>query len=230
MYILAVDSSSEILSVCINKDNMCLGEYTIKNLKTHSPKILPMIDELLKNCDLTINDIDLFACSIGPGSFTGLRIGLSVLKSMAQALNKPIIGVETLLSLANNVTENNQEYLICPILDAKNNNVYSCLFDKKYNLVVDYSALTINELINICQKQTKPIYFVGNGAIIYRELIEKKIKEKNIFGIINSELNSKNIAIGAYNKYLNNNTDDLYNLAPMYLKSSSAERVLKNEK
>lgn len=227
MYILAVDSSSEILSVCINKDNICLGEYTIKNLKTHSPKILPMINELLNNIDLTINDIDLFACSIGPGSFTGLRIGLSVLKSMAQALNKPIIGVETLLSLAINVNMLELDYIICPIIDAKNNNVYSALLDKDFNIIVDYSALTVNTLIEICKKQSKPIYFIGNGAIIYKDIIKENIQ--NILCIKNSDLNSKNIAICAYNKYLNNQIDDIYTLSPMYLKSSSAERQCKNE-
>ena len=230
MYILAVDSSSEILSVCVNKDDICLGEYTIKNLKTHSPKILPMIDELLKNIDLTIKDIDLFACSIGPGSFTGLRISLSVLKSMAQALNKPIIGVETLLSLANNVCVSNLDYVICPILDAKNNNTYSAILDKNFNIIQDYSALTIDELIEICKKQTKPIYFIGNGAIIYKDVIEKEIKSKNILSITPCDLNAKNVALCAYKKYLNNEIDDVFSLAPTYLKSSSAERVCKNGK
>ena len=87
MKILAVDSCTDILSICVNEDATLLGEYTIKNLRTHSPKIVPMIDELLKNLEIDIKDIDLFVTGIGPGSFTGIRIGMSVLKSMAQANN-----------------------------------------------------------------------------------------------------------------------------------------------
>lgn len=227
MKILAVDSCTDILSICVNEDTTLLGEYTIKNLRTHSPKIVPMIDELLKNLEIDIKDIDLFVTGIGPGSFTGIRIGMSVLKSMAQANNKPIIGISTLINLAKNISFTDS--LICPMIDAKNDNIYTCIFDNKYNLVLDYCSFNIEELISVCKNQTKPIYFIGNGAILHNDLICKNLDMQKVTCIQDSYLSAKNIAILGYEKYLKNEIDDIYSLSPMYLKSSSAERLCKND-
>lgn len=225
MKILAIDTSSDVLSICVNDDNNFLGEYTIKNNLTHSPKIIPMIDELLKGLNLSIKDINLVSCSIGPGSFTGLRIGLATIKGIAQANNIDIIGIPTLLSLAKNVKSN--DCLICPIIDAKNENIYTCIFDSKYNLIQDYTAITIDELISLCKKLKKSIYFIGNGAIIHKDRICENIKQKYIYKIQDEILSAKNIAECAYEKYINNQVDSIYSLSPMYLKSSSAERLKK---
>ena len=225
MKILAIDTSSDVLSICVNEDNNFLGEYTIKNNLTHSPKIIPMIDELLKGLDLSIKDINLVSCSIGPGSFTGLRIGLATIKGIAQANNIDIIGIPTLLSLAKNVIT--KDCLICPIIDAKNNNIYTCILDSEYNLIQDYTAITIDELISICKKLKKPIYFIGNGAIIHKDRIHENIKQKYIYKIEDEILSAKNIAKCAYEKYINNEIDSIYSLSPMYLKPSSAERLKK---
>lgn len=225
MKILAIDTSSDVLSICINEDDKFLGEYTIKNNLTHSPKIIPMIDELLKELNLSIKDINLVSSSIGPGSFTGLRIGLATLKGIAQANNIDIIGIPTLLSLAKNV--NVKDCLICPIIDAKNDNVYTCIFDSNFNIIEDYTAITIQELINICKKLKKSIYFIGNGAIIHKDRIIENVNKKYIYNIEDAILSAKNIAKCAYEKYMTNAVDSIYSLSPMYLKPSSAERLKK---
>lgn len=224
MKILGIDTSSDILSISLSDNDKILGENTIKNNSNHSPKLVPMIDELLKKIGIDISEIDIFACSIGPGSFTGLRIGLGLSKAMAQANNKHIIGVPTLLSLGKNAK--NIKGYICPMIDARNDNVYTCILDEKYNLIVDYCCLNIDELIQKCKDINAPIYFIGNGAIIYMEKIQQNIS--NTIGIQDSELNAKNICIVAYEKYMNGQIDSIYSLVPTYLRPTSAERLCNN--
>ena len=229
MKILGIDTSSNILSVAVSEDDIILGENTINNSSNHSPKLVPMIDELLTKLNIDISQIDIFACSLGPGSFTGIRIGLALAKSMAQANDKLIVGVSSLLSLGKNIDMDNIDGYVCPMIDAKNNNIYTCILDNKYNIVLDYQALNIEELIEKCNTLNKPIYFLGNGAIIHKENIENNMPSTNILGIQDSELNAKNICILGYEKFRNGQTDNIYSLSPTYLRPSSAERLCKNE-
>ncbi|MDD4066777.1 MAG: tRNA (adenosine(37)-N6)-threonylcarbamoyltransferase complex dimerization subunit type 1 TsaB [Clostridia bacterium] len=227
MKILGIDTSSNILSITVSEDKNILGESYIKNVNNHSPKLVPMVDQLLKNLEIDIKEIDLYACSIGPGSFTGLRIGLAFMKSLAQANDKPIIGVETLHSLALN---NIKDVYTCPIIDAKNNNVYSCIFDENFHLVINYAAFNIEELLKVCKKIKKTIYFIEDNTLKYKDLIEKYISKRKIYNIESTYLTSKNTCIIAYEKYINKNIDNSLTLSPLYLKSSQAERLSKNGK
>lgn len=126
MKILAIDTSGTNCSVSITEDSKILSDFTINNGVTHSQNLVPMIEQAQKFAGLELTDIDTFACSIGPGSFTGLRIGIATIKGFALSLNKPVIGVPTLLALAYNIT--NFSGLICSIIDAKNDNVYSAIY------------------------------------------------------------------------------------------------------
>ena len=229
MKILGIDTTSNILSVAVSEDDIILGENTIDNSTNHSPKLVPMIDELLNRLNIDISQIDMFACSIGPGSFTGIRIGLGLAKSMAQANDKLIVGIPTLLSLAKNVDMDDIDGYVCPLIAARNNNIYSCILDNKYNIVLDYAGLSIDELIEKCNTLDKPIYFLGNGAIIYKEKIQDNIASEKILDIIDSQLNAKNICVLGYDKFKNGQTDSIYSLSPTYLRPSSAERLCKNE-
>lgn len=226
MKILGIDTSSNILSICVSENDNILGENTINNLTNHSPKVVPMIDELLSSLQIDISDIDVFACSIGPGSFTGLRIGIGLAKAMAQANDKPIIGVPTLLSLGKNISI--ADGYICPMIDAKNENVYTCILDNNYSLVMDYCCLNILELLEKCKTLDKPIYFIGNGAIIYTDMINESISSSNILGIESSELTAKNICQISYDKFISGQVDNVFTLSPTYLRPTSAERLLNN--
>lgn len=126
MIILALDTSAAAASAAVIRDGYLTGEITIRNGKTHSQKVIPMIDRLLQMLDHKPEDLDLLAVAYGPGSFTGLRIGVVTVKAMAYALNIPVVEVSTLMALA--YTVNETEGLVCPIMDARNRQVYTGIY------------------------------------------------------------------------------------------------------
>lgn len=144
MKILAIDSSTAPASVAITDNGVVLGEFTININKTHSEKLLLLADNLLDVLSLTVKDMDAFAISIGPGSFTGLRIGMSAAKLMAQTTEKPLLGVKTLEALAKNVSV--FDGLICPMLDARNNTVYRAVYECKNGTL---SEIAFADAVNI---------------------------------------------------------------------------------
>jgi len=135
MKILAMDTSSVNSTVCISDENKIIGEYTVSNDRAHSQIIMPMLDALLNNCSLTIKDIDVFAVALGPGSFTGLRIGIAAMKTLAQSLSKPIIGASSLDEIAYSFFATDS--IVCPILDARRNEVYNALYLKGRKIVTE---------------------------------------------------------------------------------------------
>ncbi len=237
MKILSIDTSSQICTVCICEDNNVLIELNNDNEKTHSQKLMPMIHEAFEKINLSLNDINLLACSQGPGSFTGIRIGISTVKAFSDAKNIPIVGVSSLEGLAYNLNING---LICSLIDAKNNNVYYGLFEfennnLKNNIVLSSDDInnTIEYIINL-QTNHNSISFVGDGTYLYKDLIISKLYNK--FSNISFAENSKNIACSisiaksAYNKYKNGEFGDSNSIFPLYLRVSQAERNLSKNK
>ena len=151
------------------------------------------------------------------GSFTGIRIGISSIKAIAESLNVPVIDVSSLEALAYNVQDIDCE-TICSLIDARNNQVYCGIFDKKYNLLENYIADDINTVIEVLQKYQNIVY-VGDGAIIHKDLLGV-----NNFAYDNV-IHSKNIAKCAYNKFKNNNIKTADTISPLYLRKSQAERM-----
>ena len=126
MNILAIDTSSQNATVAIVCEERLIGEYTINNKKTHSQIIMSLIDDMVSKSGLDINDIDVLACGIGPGSFTGLRIGIATAKALCQGLSKKIIGVSSLEVLAKSISF--ADKIVCPIIDARRNDVYNAVY------------------------------------------------------------------------------------------------------
>ena len=126
MKILSVDSSAQIATVALLEDGALLAEYSLNNGNTHSETLLPMVETILRDYRVSVSDIDLFACSSGPGSFTGVRIGAATVKGLAFAQNKPCIGVSTLEAIAENLSV--CRGLICPVMNARRSQVYTALF------------------------------------------------------------------------------------------------------
>ena len=156
MKLLALDTSSMTATVALFDDNKLIGEYTLNHKRSHSQKLMPMIEEIIKSCDLTPKEIDAFAVSLGPGSFTGLRIGIATVTAMAQALDKMVVGVPTLEALAFNLF--NSEGLVCPIIDAQRDLVYTGVYqwmDGNMMEVVKQQVLHIDELISILKEEDK---------------------------------------------------------------------------
>lgn len=229
MKILSINTSSNICSVALLEDTNLIKEITIDDANTHSVKLMPLIDELFKTTNLSINDVDLFACDKGPGSFTGIRIGISTIKAFCDITNKPCIGVSSLTSLA---YLSNFEGLICSLIDAKNDNVYYGLFEHKNGSYTQLGELladniyNITEILKLCNK---PVFFVGNGSIIYKDVVESILKEN---AIIPSDakyysLNAYYTGLAAFDAF---NKNEIAPLSPLYLKKSNAERELEEKK
>lgn len=173
MRILSIDAATKGLSVAITEKDKLLAVSALNVGKTHSQRLIPLIDNLIKSGNLVLKDIDLVAVSIGPGSFTGLRIGISSAKAIAYALGVKIIGVKTLDALAWNCQ--GQSSIICPILDARRNEVYYGVYNDKAEQTEAISSMepiALAEHLKVAYP-AKPIRFLGDAADIYFEQMQQ---------------------------------------------------------
>ena len=215
MLILGISTSSNIASVALSKDAECIKELNINNNKTHSEKLLPLINELLSETNIKLQDINLIACDNGPGSFTGIRIGISTVKAIAESLNIPVIAVSSLEGLAYNIHDSE---CICSLIDARNNQVYCGLFDSNHTLIGNYMADDINTILPVIN-QNQGISFVGDGAVAHKVLLNiNDFKSDNL-------LHAKNINLCAFNKFSKGEILSADSILPMYLRKSQAERM-----
>ena len=214
MKILGISTSSNIATVCLSEDDTVIKELNIDNTKTHSETLVPLIDSLLKETTTKLSEINLLACDIGPGSFTGIRIGIATIKAISQSLNVPIVEVSSLEALAYNVQTDG---MICSLIDARNSQVYMGIFDKEYNLQEKYFADDINILLDVIKKYEN-LTFVGDGAILHQDILNGNIYKE-------SKIHAKAINECGYNKYKLGIYKDADTLGPMYLRKSQAERM-----
>lgn len=167
MKILSLDSSALVASVALCEDDKVLAEYTINNGNTHSETLLPMVESLLSFFSMKIDDVDLFAVSAGPGSFTGVRIGAATLKGLAFGSGKPCVEVSTLEALAENLSFH--KGLICPVMNARRSQVYTALFRSdgaKLCRLMEDSALAISELDTMLAQYGEEVCLCGDGYSI----------------------------------------------------------------
>ncbi len=179
MKLLALDTSSMTATVALLDDEKLIGEYTLNHKKSHSQKLMPMIEELIKSCDLTPKEIDVFAVSLGPGSFTGLRIGIATITAMAQALDKKVVGVPTLEALGFNLY--NSEGLVCPIIDAQRDLVYTGVYqwlDGEMVEVLEQQVLHIDELIATLKEENERVFFVGDALEKFYDILQENLGEQ----------------------------------------------------
>ena len=225
MKILAIDTSALTATAAILSEDMLIGEISTTTKLTHSQTIMPMIDELLKKVSLDITDIDLFACSEGPGSFTGLRIGIGTIKGLAYGLGKSVVGVSTLEALAHNIDFT--DLVICPIMDARRGQVYNGLY--RYNgntleCITEPRALSIEEL---CQELTERTIFVGDGINVHKEKIKELLGNKAVFAAPQNLLQrAGSVAYAALKKEAVSAED----LTAVYLRKPQAEREREERK
>lgn len=222
MKILAIDTSSSICSTAILDDEVLIDKNELNNGRTHSENLMPLIDELLKRNNITVKDINLLACSVGPGSFTGIRIGVASIKAIAEVLKIKVAGVTSLETLAKNVKDADT---IVSLIDARNNQVYCGIFDRKYNKNEEYIADDINEVIKNLKKYDK-ITFVGSGAVLHKDLLKEELENVKFSDL--NEQSAENVGKIGYKKYLENDLCDADSILPIYLRKSQAER-LKNK-
>lgn len=228
MKILSVDTSSNVASVAICDDEKLICEITVNNKKTHSQTLMPMIDSALKQSDLEISDIELIASANGPGSFTGLRIGVSAVKGLAHAKNIPVVGVSILKAMAYNLPF--CEYVISPIMDARRNQVYNAVYEWQNGELLEIQApraLSIDELIDELMKLDKKVVFLGDGVDVHKAYIKEKMADKAVFAPVSAkEQRASGLAVVAKKIFDEGKAISCYELAPIYLRKPQAEREL----
>lgn len=247
MKTLCIDTSSKICAVAILDNDKLVKKMELNNGLTHSESLMPIIKDIFEETNLTLNDINLLICDIGPGSFTGIRIGIATVKAFSDSFNIPIIGVSSLTSLAYNIKS---EGLICSLIDCKNNNCYYSLYklkDNTYTLLEAPTADSIENCIKLLNYKynDKKITFVGDGALIYREHILSDCNNSSIY-FSDDEINDINILnlglagidifndknkdiIHGKNTDKNNSNNYNDNILPLYLKKPQAQRQLEEK-
>lgn len=223
MKILSIDTSSNLCAVAVLEDTILIKENILDDTKNHSEKIMPVIAQTLKEANLELKDIDLIVCDKGPGSFTGIRIGVATVMSFVDSLKIPAIGISSLECLLYNalITKTEAPY-VCSLIDAKNDNVYFELFsvvDNKATSVIKADCKNINELIDLL-KNYDSICFVGDGVIAHQALLKSALN--NITFSENNQISSYSLGLAGLNAYNSSQRDDLL---PLYLRKSQAERA-----
>ena len=222
MKILAVDTSAVCASVGITEDGKILSESSINTGLTHSRTLLPMIDSSLKNAELDIEDIDYFACSVGPGSFTGIRIGVAAIKGLADGLNKKCIPVSTLEALAYNLQ--GRSCTAVSVMDARCNQVYCGIFrveGEEVTRLTEDMALKIDELEKMLPAYEN-VVFVGDGALLcFKKLGYGVAPAGQLYQ------RGSSVAFAAMKSFTEDKAVDGSGLMPAYLRLPQAERELK---
>lgn len=216
MKILAVDTSTMLSSIAVIEDGKIIGDFNVNQEKTHSESLVPMIEYLLKLLGIHISEIDLYAIGKGPGSFTGIRIGMTVIKTLAQVYNKKVIPISTLEALNYNVYSN--DYVIS-MIDARGNRIYaSCFKGYEKNEVIEENLYTIDEFSRISNEIKGKKILVGEISRKYMEFFDDATI---CYDSISYSL-AKSIAYLAYNRL--DNAIDCFSVLPNYMRKSQAER------
>lgn len=233
MKILAIDTTSKTATAALCEDEKLISSYTQNTGLTHSETMLPMIESILKNARVGVDDIDIFACSTGPGSFTGVRIGVSIIKGLAFSKNKPCIGVSALEAMAQSIAPiANENDVICPVMDARRDQLYNALFTVSGGKLVrltDDDISDANELATKLNAENKLVRPIGDGCGIIAPLL-KNYKAAPELLLYPSGYSVAMTALSMYKNSENtsNFTDTL--LSPQYLRPSQAERNAQNNK
>lgn len=229
MLVLGIETATLVAGVALYGKDKVISEHFINNRKTHSQNLMPMVKEVLEEGGITPKDLDGIAVSMGPGSFTGLRIGMATAKTLGQVLNKPVIGVPTLDALANNLF--GVSGIICPILDAKKNQVYSAFYqmeEGKLGLQTEYMAIGVEEVCAKIRTQVSlnggKVTFLGDGVPVFKELILQELGDVAQFANdINSLPRGASIAQLGHAYLAQGKTDSYISLQPLYIRQSEAE-------
>jgi tRNA threonylcarbamoyladenosine biosynthesis protein TsaB len=219
MNILGFDTTSKHLSIAISKDDKILSSVHEDVGIRHSALLLPRIKELLKEQAKKIKDIDVIAISIGPGSFTGLRIGVAIAKALAFSCNIKVVAVPTMEVIAYNYIDRGDKLALC--LDAKKNMIYSCLFDVKEKELFscsDNMLETIDELISRIGYEKVVVF--GDGLKLYGDILKEKCQNITLIDEDNWYPQAETVVKLGYKKAMKEEFDDAEKLVPLYLHPS----------
>jgi len=222
MYILAFDTTTKLGSLAITYKDQLISSYTLRSDLSHSKRLLPLIEYALQQSSLTLKEITGFGVTIGPGSFTGIRIGMSVAKGLSYATGKPLVGITTLEAMAAGLPFG--AYLICPVIDAKKGEVYAGFFRHQGEGLRRVLPEIVSTPEGVCQYIDEPTIFLGDGTFLYREIFRKRLPGKAFFV---SEGQSGSIAACVahltYDRIRTGKTMDPNLIRPYYIRRSEAE-------
>ncbi len=230
--ILAVDTSATPVSCAILRDDHVLASYYVHTKSTHSQTLMLMIEHALQINGLMMHDVDALAVNNGPGSFTGVRIGVSAVKGLAFTEKKPCVEVSTLASMAEGFRGLPMDVVICCAMDARCQQVYTALFEIQPRggiaRLSEDEAITIDELRARLVSVDKPIVFVGDGAKICYAAFEGDLPNISLAPLSVRYQSAANVAAAAMHKLLDNDTVSDVSLLPSYLRLPQAERELRS--
>ena len=211
--LLNIETATKNCSVSIARDGVVLGCKELNNGQySHAEVLHPFIDALLKDLKIDKSQIDAIAVSKGPGSYTGLRIGVSAVKGLCFALNKPLISIDTLTSLSHSIQVD--EGIIIPMIDARRMEVYASVFDDKHQQIREIKAEVIDENSFSEYLNDTKVYFLGDGAQKCKDILA----HKNAVFIDDKHPSAKEMAKLSYIKYKKNDIEDVAYFEPFYLK------------
>ena len=228
MKILALDSSAAVCTAALCDKEKLICEITVNTGNTHSETLLPVVEQILKLTDTAVDEIDLFACSVGPGSFTGVRIGAATVKGLAFGKNKACVGISTLDALAENIAM--FDGILCPVMDARRDHVYNALYECSGGVITRLCSdrlISVEELDAELSALGRKVYLSGDGyGICEREFTKTTIESVPERLRLESGYST---AMCALKKYNAGEVVSDFELAPIYLRPSQAERE-RNEK
>ncbi len=228
MKVLAIETSTYSGSIAVSEDDEILGEFYFNMGPSHSEKLVPSIDWMLEGLHIEKSDLDGIAVSLGPGSFTALRVGISTTKGIAYSLGIPVAGASSLELLAMNLPFS--RYQVCPLIDAKKGEFFTAIFrsvDGRIERITDDTMLSPEGLLEIIKEKT---IFIGEGALLYRDFLEdNQVGRENLL-LCPANLNyprASSLALYGVGRFREGRTDDVVGLAPHYMRKSDAELTTK---
>jgi len=184
LIILGIECASLVASVALTEDGKLLSERSLHDKRTHSETLLPMVEEVLKEANRSLNQVDYVAVSAGPGSFTGLRIGATTGKGLAYTLNKPMVSVPTLDAMGYGLSIENA--IFCPLFDARRSQVYTGLYtreDNRFEILLEGSNISIEEMKTLAEaeavKAQKKVVYFGDGLLTYGEYLQSYARKED---------------------------------------------------
>ena len=219
MLMLSLDASSQAATAALLLDGALLCEYTQNQPKTQSVKLLPMIEQMLADCALSLSDVDVFACGVGPGSFTGVRIGVATARGFSKTLDKPCVAVDSLSALAGNVAC--FRGTVYALISARENECYCAAFENGVQ-ILSPCVMTVEEIAS--HAKDRPCLLVGDGAVCNEDYFKTALPGATFAtGKVNM-ISAASLGEVAYNMALAGKTCSCEGLIPLYLRKSQAER------
>ncbi len=228
MLLLAIDTTTTVCSVAVGEEGKLLAEYLLNIKKTHSQRLMPLVISLLKDSDVGRSNLEGIAVAVGPGSFTGIRIGVATARGLAQGLGIPLIGVNTLEALAG--IGASYPALLCPLLDARREQVYTAVYrggGPDLEEVEPPQALSLVELARRLRSHGDEVFFLGDNLPAFRKVLEPALPEQYRQMPLSASLNrASSVLQRAFVTWHKDGPTPLYALKPFYLRLPEAQRRL----